>query len=338
MNEVMKNVMTFINEHTLLLIGICVFLILVLIGYLIDNSVKSKRIRKDIKNKDQVPTNIKEEIIREAEDKMIKKDEDFSVVSDNKKNMQAVDLNSAVPSEPVALDEPIQPESDIKFDDIEPVSAPINVATEPVNPIPTPTQEIPVSMPEEVPAEIPALDLQVEPVVTPIIETPVNIATDNLLQEQPILTPAVEPVQVEVPMPTPTPVLEPIQVQTPTPTPILEKDPDQDIMMPQENGDYTNDKGLSEILFSTDYTNEETKPEPVQEPQISQPSVNPQEEVNNIDIFSSDNSSNIVVNSDVDKNDVQIENNNSSDELDRIMRKLSTMNNNIDDDNYTNIF
>ena len=48
MNNILQNVMVFINEHTLLLIGICVFLILVLVGYLIDNSVKSKRIRKDI--------------------------------------------------------------------------------------------------------------------------------------------------------------------------------------------------------------------------------------------------------------------------------------------------
>ena len=66
MNDTLQNIMLFINEHTVLLIGICVFLILVLVGYLIDNSVKSKRVRNDIKNKDQVPENIKEEIIEEA--------------------------------------------------------------------------------------------------------------------------------------------------------------------------------------------------------------------------------------------------------------------------------
>lgn len=69
MNEILDTVMTFINENTNILIGICVFLILVLIGYLIDNSVKSKRVRKDIKNKDQVPENIKKDIIEEAIDK-----------------------------------------------------------------------------------------------------------------------------------------------------------------------------------------------------------------------------------------------------------------------------
>ena len=66
MNEVFQNIMTFINDNTVLLICICVFLIFVLIGYLIDNSVKSKRVRKDIKNKDQVPEEIKNEIIKEA--------------------------------------------------------------------------------------------------------------------------------------------------------------------------------------------------------------------------------------------------------------------------------
>lgn len=69
MNDILLKIMDFINNNTLLLIGICVFLILVLIGYLIDNSVKSKRIRNDIKNADQVPENIKNEIIKEAEEK-----------------------------------------------------------------------------------------------------------------------------------------------------------------------------------------------------------------------------------------------------------------------------
>ena len=58
MNETLNNIMKFINDNTYLLIGICVFLILVLIGYLIDNSVKSKRVRKDIKNKEFVEMKI----------------------------------------------------------------------------------------------------------------------------------------------------------------------------------------------------------------------------------------------------------------------------------------
>ena len=54
MNETLNNILKFINDNTYLLIGICVFLILVLIGYLIDNSIKSKKVRKDVKNETMV--------------------------------------------------------------------------------------------------------------------------------------------------------------------------------------------------------------------------------------------------------------------------------------------
>lgn len=50
MNETLENVMTFINENTNILIGICLFLIFVLVGYLIDNSIKTRRIKKQLKN------------------------------------------------------------------------------------------------------------------------------------------------------------------------------------------------------------------------------------------------------------------------------------------------
>ena len=46
MNDFLNTVMNFINENTTLLIIICVFLIFVLVGYLIDNSVKSRKMAK----------------------------------------------------------------------------------------------------------------------------------------------------------------------------------------------------------------------------------------------------------------------------------------------------
>lgn len=49
MEKFMNSVMSFINENTTLLIIICVFLIFVLIGYLIDNSIKARKLAK-IKN------------------------------------------------------------------------------------------------------------------------------------------------------------------------------------------------------------------------------------------------------------------------------------------------
>lgn len=48
MNNVLQNIMFFINENTILLICICGFLILVLIGYLIDSSIKARNLEKSI--------------------------------------------------------------------------------------------------------------------------------------------------------------------------------------------------------------------------------------------------------------------------------------------------
>ena len=46
MNKFIDNIMNFINENTTLLIIICVFLIFVLIAYLIDNGIKTKKLAK----------------------------------------------------------------------------------------------------------------------------------------------------------------------------------------------------------------------------------------------------------------------------------------------------
>ena len=57
MDKVLENIMIFINENTNILIGICLFLIFVLIGYLIDNSIKSRRAKMDFK-KSQSDVNV----------------------------------------------------------------------------------------------------------------------------------------------------------------------------------------------------------------------------------------------------------------------------------------
>ena len=54
MKEIIEKVTNFINENTMLLIGICAFLIIVLIIYLIDNSIKTKKMQKAIKEMDEV--------------------------------------------------------------------------------------------------------------------------------------------------------------------------------------------------------------------------------------------------------------------------------------------
>lgn len=53
MNDILEKVMNFINENTMTLIIICIFLILVLIGYLIDNSIKTRKLEKEEKLKNR---------------------------------------------------------------------------------------------------------------------------------------------------------------------------------------------------------------------------------------------------------------------------------------------
>lgn len=93
MDKILDTVMTFINENTNILIGVCIFLIFVLIGYLIDNSVKSKRVRKDIKNKDQVPENIKKDIIEEAIDNNKVNPIEENVFENSNNNLENVDID-----------------------------------------------------------------------------------------------------------------------------------------------------------------------------------------------------------------------------------------------------
>lgn len=52
MNDVLETIMSFINENTTTLIIICIFLIVVLLIYLVETSIRSKRIekRKEIEN------------------------------------------------------------------------------------------------------------------------------------------------------------------------------------------------------------------------------------------------------------------------------------------------
>ena len=52
MEEIFEKVMNFVNENTMLLIIICIFLIVVLVIYLIDNTLKTKRMEDEIAKKE----------------------------------------------------------------------------------------------------------------------------------------------------------------------------------------------------------------------------------------------------------------------------------------------
>ena len=101
-------------------------------------------------------------------------------------------------------------------------------------------------------------------------------------------------------------------------------DPDAEIMKNAENkNSYSNSKSLLEILSDVDKAKPSTNVK-----------MDNKEETDNI--FS--NKPNIKINTSVQKEKVDIEPKYSSDdELDKIMKKLSSMNND-EEDNYTNIF
>lgn len=78
MNETLENIMIFINENTNILIGICVFLIFVLVCYLIDNSIKSRKAKKEFKKSKEIKleaaTEVKPEPVKEVETQVVKEE------------------------------------------------------------------------------------------------------------------------------------------------------------------------------------------------------------------------------------------------------------------------
>lgn len=287
-NEIMQSIMTFINENTLLLIGICVFLILVLVGYLIDNSVKSKRIRKDIKNKDQVPANIKEEIIKEAEEKgEVKKAEEV---------VQNISVENANNVEPVVVTPTVEPAKEEITLDLNTQSNEVNNNVELQNDALDSTLNLNTT--ENVEVQNEALDnalnldssLKVEDTnLDNLIGDAVNTNDDLILTDK-----QADTLDLDLGI-----ISNDIESTV---------DPDAFIMgsVLNENGEYKNDKRLSEILSENITLNTL--------------------ETNN----SNEAPLNIEINNDV--------NNSSQDELDQIMQKLSSLKTDTEEDNYTNIF
>lgn len=95
MNETLENIMVFINENTNILIGICLFLIFVLVAYLIDNSIKSRKAKKEFK-KSQMKNelNVENNIKAEKKNKNIKPDKNLeSNLFENSISTPEIDIN-----------------------------------------------------------------------------------------------------------------------------------------------------------------------------------------------------------------------------------------------------
>ena len=307
MNETLNNIMKFINDNTYLLIGICVFLILVLIGYLIDNSVKSKKVRKDVKNETmakeaQSNSAVNNISIDKKEDIMTKpfeeKTEDLIIDDNINKIAQPVEPEKVNPTPNEVKDEitePINFNFDLdsiktKSENIEPKTEESKIGINDLNSADKASTNNEVSIKEP----------KVDNTNTPDeITEPINFSFDlNSINTKP-------------------------EEKTISSNLIEPKDPDAEIMKNAGNNTYSNSKSLLEILSDVDKSKPSTNVK-----------IDNKEETENI--FS--NKPNIKINTSVQKEKVEIEPKYSSDdELDKIMKKLSSMNND-EEDNYTNIF
>ena len=129
MREIIEKVTNFINENTMLLIGICAFLIIVLIVYLIDNSIKTKKMQKAIKEMDEVEdkvidSNLNEEVPDDTpvdihiKDEEVKEEPEFdsiSLVDEDKEYEEDTEVDE--PVAPTNIDVEINPE-DIPSEEI----------------------------------------------------------------------------------------------------------------------------------------------------------------------------------------------------------------------------
>lgn len=358
MSELLNNIMKFINENTYLLIGVCVFLILVLIGYLIDNSVKSKKVRKDVKNETmakeaQSNSAVNNISIDKKEDIMTKpfeeKTEDL-IIDDNINKVNPSLTNEKVNSTPNEVKDEITEPINFNFDldsiktkqeNIEPkteeskilennfvndngeITGPISFDLDSKN-----ESKNNIEQSEVLSNDTPIIginDLNSADKASTNNEVSIEEPKIDNINNKDELT---EPIDFNFDLnkinTKPEEKVNDLSSSLVEPVPVVEsKDPDAEIMKNEENNTYSNSKSLLEILSDVDKSKPSTNVK-----------MDNKEESENI--FS--NKPNIEIDTSVQKEKVEIEPKYSSDdELDKIMKKLSSMNND-EEDNYTNIF
>lgn len=356
MNGTLNNIMKFINDNTYLLIGICVFLILVLIGYLIDNSIKSKKVRKDVKNETMVKeaqsnSAVNNISIDKKEDIMTKpfeeKTEDL-IIDDNINKVNPSLTNEKVNTTPNEVKDEITEPINFNFDldSIKTKPEIVENKTEESkslnNNFLNDNGEItgPISVNPD--SENESINNVEQPGVLNNDTSIIGVNNlDNVNQVSTMNNSTVE----ETELSNKDEITEPINFNfdlnsTNTkpeeqnnelssnlvePVPVVEsKDPDAEIMKNAENkNSYSNSKSLLEILSDVDRAKPTTSVK-----------IDNNDGTENI----INNKPNIEINTNVQKEKVEIEPKYSSDdELDKIMKKLASMNNE-EEDNYTNIF
>lgn len=356
MNETLNNIMKFINDNTYLLIGICVFLILVLIGYLIDNSIKSKKVRKDVKNETMVKeaqsnSAVNNISIDKKEDIMTKpfeeKTEDL-IIDDNINKVNPSLTNEKVNPTPNEVKDEITEPINFNFD-LDSIKTKLEIVENKTeeskslnNNFLNDDGEITGPISVNLDSENESINNVEQPGVLNNDTSIIGVNNlDNVNQVSTMNNSTVE----ETELSNKDEITEPINfnfdlnsINTKPeeqnnelssnlvePVPVVEsKDPDAEIMKNAENkNSYSNSKSLLEILSDVD------KAKPTTSVKIDN-----NDGTENI----INNKPNIEINTNVQKEKVEIEPKYSSDdELDKIMKKLASMNNE-EEDNYTNIF
>ena len=104
MKDIITKATNFINDNTMLLIGICAFLIIALIIYLIDNSIKTKKMQKALTEMDQT----EDKVIESSE--LEEKNESVEPVKEETKfdSISLVD-EKVEPKEEVKVETPVEP-------------------------------------------------------------------------------------------------------------------------------------------------------------------------------------------------------------------------------------
>ena len=337
MNETLNNIMKFINDNTYLLIGICVFLILVLIGYLIDNSIKSKKVRKDVKNETmakeaQNNSAVNNISIDKKEDIMTKPFEEETenlIIDDNiNKVIQPVEPEKVNPTSNEVKDEITEPINfNFDLDSIKTKQENVEPKTEESKSLNNNFVNDNGEITEPISFDLDAKNESLNNIEQPSLNNEVTIEeskVDNTNTSDEITESINFGFDLNSINTKPEEKVNDLSSSLVEPIPVIEqKDPDAEIMKNAGNNTYSNSKSLLEILSDVDKSKPSTNVK-----------IDNKEETENI----FNNKPSIEINTNVQKEKVEIEPKFSSDdELDKIMKKLSSMNND-EEDNYTNIF
>lgn len=164
MNKFLESIMSFINENTTLLIVICVFLIFVLIGYLIDNSIKTKKLAKMEGNvdKENIISNetpdVKENLVDNtktvSEPKEEIKVEEVKVVQEVATEGSVVSENPVISSIDKSVEEPVVSDKEVEENIVVPESI---------------TEAEDINVKELEPVEVKANEFEVDPAINELL-------------------------------------------------------------------------------------------------------------------------------------------------------------------------